>query len=366
MGLNALSSLLVGPVAAAGPAVRSREHGAWYAPPTPFGSDVRALAAALSGYGLSEGARAAVLGSDGCGTLQAGLAVIAAGGTLVPLDPALSDDALRRALLSSGVVQAIATDERQLARILALRPELSTLELVLLISANPSERKPAAMLVATAIEVGAASLAADPGQLRSADDAVETTAACVLFDASGQARMVGRAELNVLADAFAKVLGQAKGKTVLSSLPVGGAERLGVALASLSQGATLLLADPFERPDAGLDTYPADALLIDLTALERLFRAWMEDIDAKSWLGRSATRWALRQGRAAPRGGWKHRLADRIALGGLREKIGGRATSLNVVAHGGRRASDEIESFFPAAGVTLHYLAPDTMTVLAR
>jgi long-subunit acyl-CoA synthetase (AMP-forming) len=361
-----LSSLLEDPGADASSVVFSRGNGVWNSSPRRFRDDVCCLAAALAGYGLREGGRAGVLGSEGYGTLRAGLAVIAAGATLVPLDPALSDDALRRALAASGAVHAIASDERQLARLLALRPDLSALELLLLMSAAPSERKPAALLVETAIEVGKASLAADRGQLRAAFAASEGGAACLLVDAAGETQPVARTTLQTVADAFSQILGNARGKTVLSSLPVAGVARLGASLAALSQGATLLLPDPAERPDAGLGQHPADAVLLDVTSLERLFRAWKEDIDAKSWMGRNATRWALREGRSAPSKGWKRRLAEALALRGLREKLGGRASGLEVVADGGRRASDEVNAFFAALGLSLRYISTVTGGALAR
>ena len=364
MGPDARSSRLDGSGARAEPAVRSRALGAWDAPSEDFSGDIRRLGAALAGYGLSDGARAAVLGSEGWGTLQAGLAVIVAGGTLVPLDPGISDEVLRRTLAATGVVQAIASDERQLSRLLALRPELSALELLLLISATPSERKPAAMLVATAIEVGAASLVTDDAASHGAPSVKEGATPCVLVDSSGGTREVGRAALNGLASAFVRVLGLTRQSTVISSLPVAGLERLALAMAAQSQRAPLLLANPSERPDAGLDACPVDSVVLDLVSLERLFRAWNEDIDAQGWLRRTATRWALRQGRSAPPDGWKHRAADRIALRGLRAKLGGRTTVLHVIA--ARRASDEVESFFSAAGLTIRYFSPESLTPLAR
>jgi hypothetical protein len=177
---------------------------------------------------------------------------------------------------------------------------------------------------------------------------------------------VARNTLQAVADAFSQVLGNARGKTVLSSLPVAGVARLGASLAVLSQGATLLLSDPAERPDAGLGQHAADAVLLDVTSLERLFRAWKEDIDAKSWIGRSVTRWALRQGESTPIEGWRHRLAEAVALRGLREKLGGRASGLDVVTDGGRRASDEVNAFFAALGLSLRYVSPVTGGALAR
>ena len=103
-----------------------------------------------------------------------------------------------------------------------------------------------------------------------------------------------------------------------------------------------------------------------MTSLERLFRAWMEDIEAKSWIGRNVTRWALKEGRSALREGWKHRLAEGLALRGLREKLGGRASGLDVVSDGGRRASDEVNAFFAASGLSLRYFSPVTGGALAR
>ena len=364
MGPAALSSLL--DALGASPIVHSRGHGEWDAQETDFGVEVLGLAAALSGYGLRAGACAAVLGSEGRGTLCAGVAVIAAGATLVPLDPALSDDALRRALMSTGAVHALASDERQLARILALRPELSALELVLLMSAERSERKPAALLAETAIHVGAASLVVDPGGLRRALADGEGGTACFVVDPAGEVRPVARSALLTLADAIGQALAVERDNTVLVALPVGGVERLAASLAALCRGATLLLSDPSERPDAGLEQHPVDRMLLSVGGLARLHRAWIEDIEAKSWIGRGITRWAVRQGGNPERHGWRHRLAEQIALRGLRDKLGGRAATLEVIPSGGRRAPPEVDAFFAAAGLPLRYLSQGTSAGLAR
>jgi long-subunit acyl-CoA synthetase (AMP-forming) len=366
MGTDALSSLIAGSGTAAAPAVLSRGSRVWNGEAARFGDEVCALAAALSGYGLSIGSRAAVLGSESRETLRAGLAVIVAGATLVPLEPSLSDDGLRRALATTGAVQVIASDERQLARVLALRPDLSALDLVLLMSAAPSERKPAALLVDAAIAVGVASLSTDPDQLRRAHGESGGHPACLLVGGSGEVVEVGRATLQSLANAMAQVPGVARGKTVLVSLPVGGAVRLAVSMVALGQGATLLLPDPAERPDGGLSEHPADAIVMDVPGLERLYRAWIEDVDAKSWIGRGLTRWALREGRKAERNGWKYGLADRLALRELRGKLGGRAAGVDVVATAGLRASSLVEAFFTAAGLEVRYHSPESGAALAR
>ncbi len=346
--------------------VLSRSNATWNGQGARFEDEVRGLAAALAGYGLGAGARAAVLGPESRGTLRAGLAVISAGATLVPLDPSLPDDGLRRVLASTGASQVIASDERQLARVLALRPDLSALELVLLMTAAPSERKPAAMLVDAAIAVGLASLVSDPGQLRRAFTEGEGHAACLLLEDSGKISEVGRKSFASLSDAIVSDLGLTPGLTIFTSLPVGSAVRLAASLAALGRGGTLLLPDPGERPDAGLAQFPVDVVLLDVPGLERLFRAWNEDIEARSWLGRIMTRWALREGKKAGRNGWKHVLADRIALRELRGKLGGKATGFEVIVTGGRAASSEVEAFFAATGLSVRFHSPDTGAPLAR
>jgi hypothetical protein len=210
------------------------------------------------------------------------------------------------------------------------------------------------------------SLVDNPDQLRGALTPGKGGTACLLVDSGGETRAVARATLQIVVDAIKQIVGGVRGKTVLSSLPVAGIARIAASLAVLSQGATLLLPDPNERPDAGLDLHPADRVIFDVTSLDRLFRAWAEDIEAKSWVRKSVTRWSLRQGRSAQGRGWKHRLAEGLALRGLRAKLGGRAPGIDVFSEGGRRASDEVNAFFAASGLFVRYASPAAGTLLAR
>ena len=366
MGPNALSSLAESPPRDPSPVVQSRENGTWGPATSRFAEEIRELAAALSAYGLTPNHCAAVLGTDGRDALRAALAVLTASATLVPLDPSIGDDALRRVLESTGALHAIASDDRQLARILALRPDLPALDLVLLMAAAPSERKPPAMLVTAALEVGAARLRDDPECLARAHAEDGGQPACLLVDARGEGRTVGRDRLSALTGRIEEALGMAPGTTVLIALPAVGIERLGAVLAGLNRGATILLADPSERPDAGLTDHAVDAMLLTVAALERLHRAWIEDIEAKSWLARRLTRWGLRLGmNPAPRT-WKHGLADRLVLRGLRAGLGGKVVGLTVIETPRGGAPSEVDAFFTAAGLSVRYLRLENGDTLAR
>jgi hypothetical protein len=297
-----------------------------------------------------------VLGPEGCDTLRAELAVLVAGGTLVSVDPAVTDDALCRALTSFGVVQAIASDEKQLARILTLRPELPALELLLLMKAAPSERKPAALPAGTAIQVGAAALAKEPKMLLEALGGDERSRALAVVQPDGKARTSDRPVLLLLAQRIASTVGVAAGTTVLTALPRGSDVRLAAALAVTGAGATLLLADPSEAPDSGLCDHPIDAILMSFEALERLHRAWQAEIDGRSWIGRAIARWSLRQRAGAGRESWKHRLAESFTLRGLRGRLGGRLVRLEVVRGDSAPADSAVDEFFEAIGLPVHYL----------
>jgi long-chain acyl-CoA synthetase len=335
--------------------VYARAGAVWKTGGAAFGDDVRALAAALVGYGLSPGGCAVVLGSEGCDTLRAELAVLVAGGVLVSVDPALTDDALSLSFSSFQAVQAIASDETQLARILALRPDLPALDLVVLMAAVPSERKPAALLARTAMQFGAAALKNEPSMLRDALATEGTSHMLAVVRADGTVHSVDRRTLLSLAQGIAKTIGETAGRRVLSALPRGSVVRLAATLAVAAQGATLLLADPDESPDSGLGEHPADTVLLSMEALSRLQQRWQADLDGRPWIGRMIARWSLRQGADAGRDSWKYRLADLMTFRGLRARLGGGVSRLDVIRDDSAAGSAAGE-FFEAIGLPVRYL----------
>ena len=153
MGPNALTSLADGLPKDHSPVVLSRENGAW-GPATSAlrGGGPRARGGSLSLRSDAERLRRGPGRRRQRHSSSRARRVGWRAQPLVPLDPSIGDDALRRVLESTGAVHAVASDERQLARILALRPDLPALDLVLLMAAAPSDRKPPALLVTAALE----------------------------------------------------------------------------------------------------------------------------------------------------------------------------------------------------------------------
>ena len=351
MTFSTLSEILASSArtGAAGLSVRSPDG--WSSPKLEPAATARWLAAALLGYGLEPGSRVAVLGTEGNDALVAQLAALVAGAVLVPLDPRAADEDLRDGLMRTGASRAIASDERQLARLLAWRPELPELTQLLLMRAEPSERRPAALVAESAIEIGRERLVDDPDLLRRAIAAGDERAPAILFPehADGD-RAIHRSDLTNLAGRIAETLSLTSGTPVLVALPVSSLARLAAVLAAIGSGAVLCLAAPEERLDVGLDRLGPGAALADAGAIVRFHEAWNADIDASGWIARTTTRWALRRGAATERSSWAHRVAEVLALRRLRSHLGGRLDRMHVV---GPPIHPEIASFFTSIGVPL-------------
>ena len=357
------SSIFDGLTLSARPEARVRTASGWEDGGAEFGGEVRALAAAMVGYGLAPGAPVAVLGDAGPDALKAELAVLVAGGCLVSPDPALGETALANALAASDVVQAVACDENRLAFLLALRPDLPSLDLILLMRAKPSERKPAALLASSAIASGAALLESDPETLRKALAAAKPSDRAILYwRVAGASEALSRSGLASLTQQVARALQPARRKPVLVAVDAGSPVRLAAAVAVTDREGSLLLADPQERPDAGLREQPPRAVLLSTQALSRLAQAWREDIDRRSWPARTVARWSLRQRLTVEGGGgFKRRVANLLTLRKLRAQLGTDIGHLDVVRQKPARLDPGTDAFFETVGLPVRDLTSDVV-----
>ncbi|HZN53767.1 MAG TPA: AMP-binding protein [Candidatus Polarisedimenticolaceae bacterium] len=347
------------------PNVRAHAPGGW-GPKPGFGRDAAALAGALLHYGLAAGQRVAVLGPAGTEWLQAGLAALLAGGTLVPLEGSLSDEIIRKALETTEAVQALAVDERQLARLLAMRPDLPRLELVILLTAAPSERKPAALTAESAASVGREHLSRHPDCLKVGISAASRGDACVFINSEGRASTVSASSLTRASSRIVDAIEARPGRSLLSTLRLARYEGLALAIGSLARGVTLYVGNPDDLADTDLSRNPVDAVVLSERSLTQLFQAWNKDLETRSALKRAVARWALRQGRSRQASPWKRRLADRLVLKKLRRRLGGRVTRLDVITPIRRDLSPDVKAFFESVGLPVRTHRLDGESPLAR
>lgn len=324
----------------------------------------RDLAAALSEYGLAPGDRAAIVSRDIGDVLLGFLAILRAGGVPVLLDPGLPPGDLLDALRSAEARQVLVEDERCLAVVLGLRPDLPSLDLAMLYRASPGVLA-AAITVADAWAAGA--------RFRSEEDGESEPPALAERDAEPVALRFARsagtlrsssltgAAVATGARAFVDCLGLAPGETVAAALPVWDPAVLVLALACLGRGARISLLPSGGDPAEILGALRPEILLMESDRLKALRDRLLRAMRAEALVAGALLRLALAEGRrrgapdlaagrlpsARP---WRWRLADALVLGRVRAIAGGRMRALVPL---GPPSDPSVISFFLDAGFPL-------------
>ncbi|HJQ99840.1 MAG TPA: AMP-binding protein [Candidatus Polarisedimenticolaceae bacterium] len=363
MGASSLESLLRRAATRDDPALWHRQAGAWTPGGEAPGRDVRELAAALQHFGAGPGTSALVLGREGPDTSRASLAVLVAGACLVRLDAGVSDALLRHALEAQHVVLALVEDDHQLRRVLALRPDLPELEIVILLDAAPSERKAPALLVGAAADIGAARLDEDPSALERGRGESPGGATALLVPSGDRLRSLSADALAAAAERWTDEVSIGPGRNVLVALPPDGIESVPVLVGALARGATLLILGAGESLGDGLRQRPPDGAIVSASTLTRLYEEWCADFEGHSWWGRRCTRWALELGADPARRPRLSHLADALILSRVRRRWGGRLRGWAVL---GDPATREISEFFASAGLPIYVMPGVAPAVVAR
>lgn len=349
-----------------------RRGGAVLAPPPGGGSALEAadldarsrdLAATLSEYGFSPGARAAVISGELPHVLVSVLAILRAGGVPVPLDRGLSADDLLAALRGSEARYVLVADEACLAVVLALRADLPAVDLLLLFHA-PSAGRAAALTVADAIRTGARLREQRPG----GDDGLvrmdrDSTVLLPFVPSGGVRRLLPASASAVAAGArtFVERLAVGRAETVLAGLPASEPAALVLALACLGQGARIALLPQGSDLAEGLRGACPDLLLLRSDRLLALRDRIRSTVGADRFLSGAAFRLALAEGRRRAAPGlavgrlpsdrtWRWRLAEAVSLRRIRKLTGGRLRALVAL---GKPMNPEEGRFFLDAGISL-------------
>ncbi len=323
----------------------------------------RDLALALSGYGLAPGDRAAVASRDAGHVLLGFLAILRAGGVPVLLDPGLPSGDFLDALRGTEARQILVEDERCLAVVLGLRPDLPSLDLAMLFRASPG--------LSAAITVADACAAGDrPRSERGGEggppvpaERGEGTVALRFAGFAGSLRssaLTGPA-IAEGARTFVERLGIASRETVLAALPASDPTVLALALACLGRGARLAHLAPEADLAAGLDALRPEVVLFGSDRLPEFRDRVLQGARADRIVAGALLRLALSEGRrrgaedlAAGRlpasRPWRWRLAEAAVLGRVRAIGGGRVRALVPL---GAPSDPSVSSFFLDAGFPL-------------
>jgi long-chain acyl-CoA synthetase len=319
-----------------------------------FFDRIRDVSLGLTALGLSRGDRVAILSESRPEWLIADLAILMAGGVVVPVYPTLADHQARYILQDAGARWVIASTAAQLQKVQHVRHQLPALEAVVVIEPPANQAGGSVVTMDEVAERGHARIAAASSwgvarEFKEAAQAIQPGDLATFIYTSGttgepKGVMLTHANLVSNMHASLEVFPVDHEDVALSFLPLSHAfERL-VAYVYLTAGVTVVFAE-------SLETIARDVAAVRptvMTAVPRVFEKLHARIVDKgtsgSLLKRLLFKWAIAEGR---RNGPLRGLADRLVLRKIREGLGGRLENL---VSGSAPLSKEIAEFFFACG----------------
>ena len=303
------------------------------------------LAAALVEYGLAPGDRGAVLASPGDAGLLAVFGLQSAGATVVPLDAARSNSDLADTMKRAGARFAIADDDTALDRLMRVRPEIDSLEMLLVLRSDTGDRPSPAITLSAAEALGASVLAEDPEVVDRILRRTEGDDVAFLWDGP----MTHRALLRN-ATALQERAAIGNSDVVLLGLPAHVPAHFEALAACISSAGTPALGRGGRFPDAvarECRQCRPTTLLVRSEGIDSTARKYFEERAAAGFVRRKLHAWALEKGIDPPRNPWAYRWADRLVLKQSRMQFGGRLR--RVVTFGGP-ISDEARGLMQSLG----------------
>ena len=348
--------------------LRHKRGGAW----CDIGSDdlrraVEETSMGLRGLGLQPGASLAILSENRPEWVFADQGAQAAGAVVVPVYATLPAEQVRYILDDSRTVVAVVSTAAQARKLAAVRPRLPHLRQVVHLNEDAADE--GSLSLEELRRRGAAALAGDQGAVRErASRVTPDDLATVIYtsgttgEPKGAMLTHGNLASNAVASVrhFAEVLGPSA--TALSFLPLCHAfERTAGYHVMMVTGVTIAYAESIEQVAANMLEVRPTLMCAVPRLYEKMYARVREKVAGDPEPRQRVFHWAVGVGREVFRlrnegrrpGFWlsrQHALADRLVLGKIRERTGGR---MRLFISGGAPLSREIAEFFGAAGLPI-------------
>jgi long-chain acyl-CoA synthetase len=346
---------------------------------------IRDLSLGFSALGVAQGDRVALVSESRPEWLFVDLAVLAAGGVLVPIYPTLSAGQMRYILEDSGARIAVVSSKIQLEKLQEIRHQLPALEAIVTIdppslgadSQSPSsggQGRPSASLgspshftLDAVAERGHARMTGEWGvgrEFRDAARRVTTDDLATIVYTSGttgepKGVMLTHGNLAANLHAGAKALEVRQDDVALSFLPLSHAFERMVAYIYLLCGVTIVFAESFDTIGRDIAAVKPTVITGVPRVYEKLHDRIMEKGQAASAARAAVFRWAVRVGGArahailrgkqpSPLTSMQAGLADRLVFAKIRDGVGGR---IRYLVSGSAPLSGALAEFFYGVGL---------------
>jgi long-chain acyl-CoA synthetase len=329
---------------------------------------VRDLALGFSALGVAQGDRVALVSESRPEWLFVDLAVLGAGGVLVPIYPTLSAAQIRYILEDSGAKIAVVSSKLQLDKVQEIRHQLPSLEAIVAID-GPAAGSPSQFTLDDLAERGHARMTGEWGVGRQFRDTARHVTpdqlATIVYTSgtTGEPKGVMLTHGNLTANLYsgAKALEVHQDDVSLSFLPLSHAFERMVAYVYLFRGVTIVFAESF-------DTIGRDVAAVKptvMTGVPRVFEKLHDRIVEKGQTASAAKaaifRWAIGVGRArahailrgkqpGPLTSMQAAFAERLVFAKIREGLGGR---IRYLVSGSAPLSGAVAEFFYGVGLRI-------------
>jgi long-chain acyl-CoA synthetase len=335
---------------------------------------VRDLSLGLSAIGMTRGDRVALLSESRPEWLLVDFAILAAGAVTTPVYPTLSTDQTAFILRDSGATIAVASNETQFAKLLAIAPQLPSLRAIVVIDAPEASTLPRAgdiepLTLADVASRGHRRILDGWGVGREFHDEAKkvrpSDLATIIYTSgtTGEPKGVMLTHANLVANLVGvnQVLDLRSDDTALSFLPLCHAFERTVAYIYLACGVSIIFAE-------SVDTIARDLKLVRPTVMtgvprvfEKLHARILEAGRQPGGVKRLIFDWAVsvaaERGRVLPEGGrasfalsMKSRFAERLVFERIRQGLGGR---FRFVVSGSAALRPDIGRFFYGVGLPI-------------
>ncbi len=330
---------------------------------TSLEEDYHHLAAFLKDKGIERGDRVAILSENRPGWYLADMAILSLGAIDVPLYPSLPPNQIEYILNDCGAKGIIVSNMLQLGKILSIWPQLSELNLVIVMNKLDEPIDDVIELSQTKSE-GKTLLKASPWMLDGIK--IEPNDVATIIYTSGttglpKGVMLTHRNLCENVKSCSTVIRLDQTDSSLSFLPLSHAyERTGGYYLMLACGARIYLAESVETISLNITEAKPTIIFTVPRLFERMKANMLKTVSRDGGIKEKMFYWAVKTGetyhqqlsagKLSPVAGMQHKIADKLVYHNIREKFGGR---LRYFVSGGAALPQKTGEFFQAVGITI-------------
>ena len=348
---------------------RCREGGCTTFSSQEFFEGIRALSLGLTALGLRRGDRVALISDSRPEWVMADLAVLSAGGVTVPVYPTLSASQARFILKESGCRIAVVSNAVQVAKLNEVVRDLPDLEAIVAMDGEAVTPRVRGLSLADVSSWGRAQVASDAAAAGRYEEAARAVApsdlATIVYTSgtTGDPKGVMLTHSNIVSNFLATQgwIGLEPADVALSFLPLSHVFERVVFFRFLYDGVTVYFAEALTTVARDLEQVTPTVMTGVPRVFEKVHAAILDVVGKMHGPRRTLADWALATGHEAARQQLagrpipaslrlKRGLADRLVLGKMRARMGGR---LRFVVSGSAPLSTKVGEFFFAIGLPI-------------